>query len=47
MPSRPRVEEALGVLRSELDAGRSPVTELTTQDAWLARVLDAGLWDAA
>ncbi|GHC73319.1 hypothetical protein [Streptomyces cinnamoneus] len=36
MPSRPRMEEALGVLRSELDAGRSPVTELTTRDAWLA-----------
>jgi hypothetical protein len=33
---RPRMEEALDVLRAELEVGRSTKTELTTRAAWLA-----------
>ncbi|MFE7333082.1 hypothetical protein ACFU8W_51610 [Streptomyces sp. NPDC057565] len=36
MPNRPRLEEALDVLRAELAAGRSTTTELTTRAVWLA-----------
>ncbi|MFD0380270.1 hypothetical protein [Streptomyces sp. NPDC127112] len=36
MHDRPRLEEAIDVLRAELDVGRSTKTELTTRAAWLA-----------
>ncbi|MFD8966886.1 hypothetical protein ACFV0C_18130 [Streptomyces sp. NPDC059568] len=36
VPDRPRLEEALDVLRAELAAGRSTTTELTTRAVWLA-----------
>ncbi|MFI0219968.1 hypothetical protein [Streptomyces lydicus] len=36
MPNRPRLEEALDVLRAELAVGRSTTTELTTGAVWLA-----------
>ncbi|MEV5282943.1 hypothetical protein [Streptomyces sp. NPDC052811] len=36
MHDRPRSEEALDVLRAELEVGRSTRTELTTRAAWLA-----------
>ncbi|MFE4412613.1 hypothetical protein [Streptomyces sp. NPDC056821] len=36
MPNRPRLEEAIDILRAELAAGRSTTTELTTEAAWLA-----------
>ncbi|MGA4867296.1 hypothetical protein ACPB9J_32195 [Streptomyces lavendulocolor] len=38
MPDRPRLEEALGFLRTELATGQSEVTECTTRNAWLAFV---------
>ncbi|MEV5887207.1 hypothetical protein AB0L74_31880 [Streptomyces sp. NPDC052020] len=36
MPDRPRLEEALGLLRAELVTGQSEMTEWTTRSAWLA-----------
>ncbi|MFE1550878.1 hypothetical protein [Streptomyces sp. NPDC058718] len=36
MHDRPRMEEALDVLRAELEVGRSTAAELTTRAAWLA-----------
>ncbi|MFE5666069.1 hypothetical protein ACFQ7W_19305 [Streptomyces niveus] len=36
MHDTPRVEEALDLLRAELEVGRSAKTELTTRAAWLA-----------
>lgn len=36
MHDRPRMEEALDVLRAELEVGRSTKTELTTRATWLA-----------
>ncbi|MEV8345904.1 hypothetical protein [Streptomyces niveus] len=36
MHDTPRVEEALDLLRGELEVGRSAKTELTTRAAWLA-----------
>lgn len=36
MRDRPRMEEALDVLRAELEVGRSTKSELTTRAAWLA-----------
>ncbi|MDX3772455.1 MULTISPECIES: hypothetical protein [unclassified Streptomyces] len=36
MHDRPRMEEALDLLRAELEVGRSTKTELTTRAAWLA-----------
>lgn len=36
MHDRPRMEEALDLLRAELEVGRSAKTELTTRAAWLA-----------
>ncbi|GAA1282615.1 MULTISPECIES: hypothetical protein [Streptomyces] len=36
MHDRPRMEEAVDVLRAELEVGRSTKTELTTRLAWLA-----------
>ncbi|MFE7713216.1 hypothetical protein ACFU6I_47600 [Streptomyces sp. NPDC057486] len=38
MPNKPRLEEALDVLRAELAAGRSTTTELTTRAVWLALI---------
>jgi hypothetical protein len=35
MPGRPHPAEALGLLRGQLEAGRSPITELTAPDVWL------------
>ncbi|MEU9230752.1 hypothetical protein AB0D40_41360 [Streptomyces massasporeus] len=36
MHDRPRMEEALDVLRAQLEVGRSTKSELTTRAAWLA-----------
>ena len=35
MPNRPHTDEALGLLRGGLEAGRSPISELTALDVWL------------